>query len=87
MGDLVLSPDTAKLSSQKIAQETNHRWHSPLCSNEDVTRPVIEVGGGIHFIAFHLCFSSFCLNLSCVPTPKKVVPITPDRKQDLMHFD
>jgi hypothetical protein len=42
----MLSPDVAKLSSQKIVQESNHRWSSPHCSKEDVTRPVVEVGGG-----------------------------------------
>jgi hypothetical protein len=35
----MLSPDMAKLSSQKIVREADHRWRSPLCSNEDVPRP------------------------------------------------
>jgi hypothetical protein len=45
----VFSPDMAKLSSEKIVQDTNHRWRSSLCSKEDMTRPVIEVGRGEPF--------------------------------------
>ena len=63
----MLSPDMAKHSSQKIVQKINHRWRSPLYSKEDMTRPVVEVGGGtLLFLSAH-CFSSFCLNLVGVP--------------------
>jgi hypothetical protein len=53
---LVLSPDMAKLSSEKIVQETNHRWLSPLYSIQDMMRPVIEVGGGNLLHSFLLLF-------------------------------
>ncbi len=52
----VLSPDMAKLSSEKIVQETNHRWRSTLCSKEDMTRPVVGGWVGEPFHSFLLLF-------------------------------
>ncbi len=79
---LMLSPDMAKLSTEKIVQETNHRWRSPLFLKEDLMRPVIEVGGGNPFHSF-------------LPQPHRrpVVPtslkphLLQNPGQDLMHFD
>jgi hypothetical protein len=39
----------------EIAQETNHRWRSPLCSKEDVTRSVVGVSGGAFSFLFAHC--------------------------------
>jgi hypothetical protein len=71
----MLSPDMAKLSSEKVVREANHRWHSPLCSKEDVTRPVV---GETFFIPFCSCFTSFYLNLFSGPNTPRIAPTTPD---------
>ncbi len=81
----LLSPDMAKLSSEKIVQETNHRWHSPLYLKEDVTRHVVEVGGG-NLFSFLSVPSTSTSSASRSPDIPKVAPITPDPEQDLMVF-
>ncbi len=86
---MLLSLDMAKLYSEKIVQETNHRWRSSLCSKEDMARPVIEVGGGTFLIPSALVLvpsTSTSLASRCPDTPK-VAPMTPDPDQYLMVFD
>ncbi len=59
----------AKLSSQKIVRETNHRWCSPLCSKRECDEALCLgwVGEPFLFLSTH-CLSSFYLNLFGIPT-------------------
>ncbi len=74
---LLLSPDMAKLSFQKLVHKTNHRWRSPLVEKEDLTRPVIEGWvGGPFFILSNLVLvppasSSSSTRRPDAPTPRR----------------
>jgi hypothetical protein len=86
----MLSPDMAKLSSEKIVQETNHRWRSPLYSKKDMTRPVVHVDGGKPFsilFTFVLVPSASTSSASRHPDIPETTSAPPNPKQDLMHFD